>query len=147
MTAHYVYRVFDAEKRLIYVGCTGNLVQRLRFHGYGYTAWWSDQAAKVVAKVYPSQQIARRVESEVIRAERPRWNISGKWSTNADWGEADFEDFILALINSPEFGPGTLRRARRIDDIFYRRHGRRSDIDWSDAEAYIAAGKPNRDVA
>lgn len=31
MNAH-VYRVYDGDGRLIYVGCTGNLIQRLRYH-------------------------------------------------------------------------------------------------------------------
>lgn len=123
MSAHYVYRVYDSESRLIYVGCTGNLPQRLQVHGYGYTAWWNSQATKVAAKVYPSKAIAREAESSAIRSERPRWNITGKWGTNADWSEGEFHDFMTALLHSPEFGPGTLRRAHRVADIYKARFG------------------------
>lgn len=138
MAVHYVYRVFDADKRLIYVGCTHSLPQRLRMHGYGYSAWWSNQAVKVTAKVYPNKQTARSAEAAAIHAERPRWNITGKWATNADWTESEFHDFVTALLNSPEFGPRTLRRARRVADVYRKRSGRLLDVDWDEAERSIA---------
>lgn len=139
MAAHYVYRVYDAEGRLIYVGSTGNLVQRLRFHSYGYTAWWNYQASKTVAKVYPDERAARDAEMAAIRSERPRWNITGKWCTNADWTETEFSDYVEALLNSPEFGPGTLRRARRVAAVCRDRIGRDLPVDWDSAQSAIDA--------
>ena len=130
MSAHYVYRIYDTDRRLIYVGSSGNLAQRLRMHGYGYTTWWAPQAAKVVAKVYRSKVEATSAELLAIRNERPRWNITGKWCTNADWTEAEFHDFVTALLRSPEFGPGTLRRAYRVAEVFRRRTGRDLNIAW-----------------
>lgn len=134
MSAHYVYRVYDADGRLIYVGSTRNLTQRLRMHAYGYTAWWNSQAVKTVAKVYKTEREARDAESAAIRSERPRWNITGKWWSNSDWTEDDFLDFVAALLNSPEFGPGTLRRARRVAETYRKRTGRELLVDWSSAE-------------
>ncbi|MDO3401927.1 hypothetical protein QWI29_17945 [Mycolicibacterium neoaurum] len=106
-------------------------------HRYGYSAWWNDQAAKVVAKVFQGERAARDAELAAIREERPRWNITGKWATNADWSEQDFSDFVTALLNSPEFGPGTLRRARRVARAFTLRTGRHLLVDWDEAQRYI----------
>lgn len=135
---YYVYRVFDAAGRLIYVGCTKDLNRRLRYHQYGYTAWWNSQAVKVRAKVFPTKAQALLAESAAIRDERPRWNISGKWCTNRDWTESDFADFVQALLNSPEFGEGTLRRARRVAEEFRRRAGKNLGVDWASAEQVLA---------
>lgn len=138
MAAHYVYRIYDADRRLIYVGCTGNLSQRLAVHRYGYSAWWNSQAVKTVAKVFRTKREALDAEQVAIRSERPRWNISGKWCTNADWTADEFGDFVMALINSPEFGPGTLRRARRVADVYAKRTGQQLDVDWDSADRIIA---------
>lgn len=137
MSAHYVYRVYDHDGRLIYVGFTRNLAQRLQMHRYGYTAWWNNQAAKTVAKVYRTEREARDAEMAAIQSERPRWNITGKWRTNSDWTEAEFLDYIAALLNSPEFGPGTLRRARRIAGVYQKRTGRTLLVDWDSAQTEI----------
>lgn len=137
--AHYVYRVYDRDGRLIYVGCTRNLVQRLQMHHYGYTAWWNGQAAKTVAKVFQSKRSALDAEMAAIKAERPRWNITGKWATNADWCEAEFSDFVTALLNSPEFGVGTLRRAKRVAEVYRQRTGKELPVDWESAQRCIDA--------
>lgn len=75
MSAHYVYRVYDRDGRLIYVGSTRNLFQRLRMHRYGYTAWWNAQAAKTVVKVFRSGAAARAAERAAIRPSGPQVRI------------------------------------------------------------------------
>lgn len=75
MSAHYVYRVFDHAGRLIYVGSTANLFQRLKSHR---SKWWAPQARKVVAKVHPDRRTALNAELKAIKDEQPRWNVQGR---------------------------------------------------------------------
>ena len=82
MTAYYVYRVYDGDRRLIYVGQTRHLMGRLSAHQA--TSWWAPQAAKVKAQVVTGQSEARLAELEAIRSEKPRWNMQGRGS-RSDW--------------------------------------------------------------
>lgn len=70
-THPYVYRVYDADG-LIYVGATRRLWYRLREHQR--YSWWAPTVTKVVAKVCPTIEAAKRRETEAILRESPRWN-------------------------------------------------------------------------
>ena len=94
MSAH-VYRIFDGENRLIYVGSTRGLFARLAAHRS--QAWWAYQAAKVKASVYPSIEDARTAERLAIRVENPRWNIMGRWQSRFGWTLGDYRDYITAI--------------------------------------------------
>lgn len=100
MCAHYVYRVYDRDGCLIYIGCSKDLFARLAAHAT--TSWWADQACSVVAKVYPSRQIARDVERRSIANERPRWNLTGAWKSNRNWTRANYEDYVTSYQNQRE---------------------------------------------
>lgn len=98
MSAHYVYRCYDDDGRLVYVGCTSNLNLRLRAHGYDEFSWWSGQVVKVKAKVYPDVEAGRRAEKQAIWTEHPRWNVKQRWECNrSDWTEADYTDYWTAI--------------------------------------------------
>lgn len=94
----YVYRCFDDNGRLVYVGYTGNLFERLRSHA---TAWWAPQVVKVKASVYSSRVDARAVERHAIASESPRWNFQGRWQSNSLWDRTDFHDYVQARSASP----------------------------------------------
>lgn len=96
MTAAYVYRCFDTDGRLVYVGLTEQLFQRLDTH-YRYT-WWAPQVARVRATVYPNRERARRVERTAILEERPRWNVSGVQSAvcRDSWAPENYHDYVFA---------------------------------------------------
>jgi hypothetical protein len=70
---HYtVYRLFDADGRLLYVGCTGNLSQRLHHHRL-YRPWWSEVSLTMVEH-FDTKAEALATEREAIDSEGARYN-------------------------------------------------------------------------
>jgi excinuclease UvrABC nuclease subunit len=78
---HYVYRCYDAEGHLVYVGCTSQLFKRLDYHRR-YSVWAS-QITNVTAKVYPNQRLALAKERMAIVEENPLYNVAGKSAPKA----------------------------------------------------------------
>lgn len=93
---HWVYRCFDIEGRLIYVGSTTNVFNRLQQHQN--TSWWAPTVAKVNSAVYANGILARAVERVAIRDEIPRWNKAGKWVGRGRWLESDWHDWFTTLL-------------------------------------------------
>jgi transcriptional regulator with XRE-family HTH domain/predicted GIY-YIG superfamily endonuclease len=69
-----LYRFFDAEDVLLYIGITDNTARRWNAHK-GDKSWWPDVARKAV-EWYDNQQDAADVEWRAIRAEQPLHNIA-----------------------------------------------------------------------
>lgn len=93
---HHVYRCFDANGRLLYVGSSANLFGRLAQHRA--TSWWAPTVAKVNAEVYPNGIAARDVERRAIREEVPRWNKAGKWAGRHLWTQEDWNDWLTTCL-------------------------------------------------
>lgn len=110
MSAAWVYRCYDAGGRLIYVGSTQDLGQRMRDHNA--RAWWAGQVTSVQARPYPSRPEALAAEREAIRTENPRWNTSGKWAHRSEWSLQDALDYVTAIRR--RHTPMTLERARHL---------------------------------
>lgn len=70
---HVVYRVYDADERLLYIGVTVDLKNRLRVHGY-QSPWYVD-AARVDAESFPDRPTAFDAEAYAIREEAPLHNV------------------------------------------------------------------------
>ena len=70
-----VYRFFDADGRLLYVGMTGNIQLRWRTHAAD-KPWWPEVARQATVW-YETRAEAAVAESEAIRGEDPLYNISG----------------------------------------------------------------------
>lgn len=69
---HYVYRAYDADGTLLYVGVTYN--PPLRFHLHAKTSvWWPDMA-RVRLIVFPNRAYALEKEREAIWFEMPLHN-------------------------------------------------------------------------
>lgn len=92
---HYVYRHYDADDRLIYVGCTNNPPARLRAHRK--SSWWGAQIARSTHIVFPNRQKALDKEREAIALEQPRWNVKGRWPYRNQWAESDYLDYLTAI--------------------------------------------------
>ena len=83
---HYVYRIYDAEDRLIYIGATSNLQERLRGHlavkPLGYHSHpvltVGPRMDRWVATEYPTRAEAFAAERAAIAAERPELNTQHK---------------------------------------------------------------------
>jgi predicted GIY-YIG superfamily endonuclease len=76
---HYVYRIFDAADRLLYVGCTEDVTTRLFFHCQISTpseASWEIKRdmARHTSQEYPSKAAAHAAEIHAIRTEMPLLN-------------------------------------------------------------------------
>lgn len=69
MTSHAVYIFRDAAGRVLYVGATGNLPQRLTFHGDSKP--WFSEVASVSIEHFPNRGAALAREAELIEALTP----------------------------------------------------------------------------
>lgn len=98
MSARFVYRVFDQAGRLIYVGETGNLVQRLEHHYLN--TWWAPQIGRTKASVFKNREDALAAERAAIRDEDPRWNITGAWRRHRTWTEDRYVDYVTAYLQN-----------------------------------------------
>lgn len=107
MSAAHLYRCFDADGRLLYVGCTVNL--RHRFDAHRRESWWTGMVARVRAEVYPESE-ARRRELYAIRSEGPRFNIAGRWALRFSWTESEYADYLLACEKALAKGNSTAAR-------------------------------------
>lgn len=73
---HYVYRAYDADGVLLYVGCTAYYRTRLEQHASS-SAWWL-YSTDVTWRGYPTRSAARAGEAAAIRSEHPVFNIRGR---------------------------------------------------------------------
>lgn len=90
----YVYRHFDADGRLIYVGCTVSPPQRLEQHRQN--SWWFDQVARTRMIVFPNRDYALEMERQAIAQENPRWNVRGR--DRSLWTADDYRDAHFAMV-------------------------------------------------
>lgn len=70
---HVVYRIYNADDRLLYVGYSGNWPRRLSNHK---RSPWASDAAWYNVRVYPTQREALAAERTAIVYERPAHNSS-----------------------------------------------------------------------
>lgn len=69
---HFVYRAFDADGALLYVGCSLNPEARHREHR-GQSRWYPLAATFKMQGPY-NYDTARQIERDAIRTESPRFN-------------------------------------------------------------------------
>ncbi|WP_202033167.1 DUF3039 domain-containing protein [Nocardioides sp. WS12] len=93
---HFVYRCFDGDDRLIYVGCSASPRQRMDQHRG--SSWWFNQVERTRYVVFNDKDYALGKEREAIATENPRWNLKGR--DRALWTAADYEDIHFAMIQN-----------------------------------------------
>lgn len=69
-----LYRHFDAEGTLLYVGISLSAVKRLSEHMRGSA--WSKSIAKVEISTFPDKKSARQAELAAIETEKPLFNVA-----------------------------------------------------------------------
>jgi len=74
-----LYRFFDADGALLYVGITANLGDRFRAHR-AQQPWWPSVASRTV-ELHEDRWAAAAAEIHAIRTERPAHNIAG-WTSS-----------------------------------------------------------------
>lgn len=70
-----VYRAFDAEDRLLYVGIADDVERRIAAHQGG--SGWFDHAERLVIESHVDRAAAMSAERQIITRERPLWNLQG----------------------------------------------------------------------
>lgn len=68
-----LYRFFDAEGDLLYVGITWNPYRRWQRHAN--KAAWFGSAVRVTCEVFPNEWTALKAEVAAIHSERPIFNL------------------------------------------------------------------------
>lgn len=69
---HVLYRFYDAEDALLYLGITVD--EGVRWLVHAKTEWWP-QVARVAIEKHPDRASAFVAEKAAIKAERPRYNV------------------------------------------------------------------------
>lgn len=76
VTMHYVYRMYNRQNKLIYVGCTTDLKRRIRQHKR--ESLWIRKAHRYTFEEYSSKEEGRAAEARIIMDERPWYNTQWK---------------------------------------------------------------------
>jgi hypothetical protein len=87
-----MYRVFDRDGRLIYIGQSINLPLRISEHR-SQRWWWKLLTRRIQIQVFPSQDAAKAAEKVAIQEETPVFNSMGygNWRDNPYWSQADHD--------------------------------------------------------
>lgn len=117
---HFVYRCYDTNGALIYVGCSVN--PKVRVEGHRLNAWWGDQIATTRNLVFPDADSALYRERKAIYIEKPRHNVKNRWYKGDErehWTLDDYLHFENALDHVERLGERTARlilevRAERL---------------------------------
>lgn len=73
-----LYRVFDGQERLLYVGISDDPWNRLGRHR---NAGWTHHAVRITLETHASREAAAAAELAAIRGEDPVWNNQGRNAT------------------------------------------------------------------
>lgn len=71
---HAVYRLFDKDKQLLYIGCSMELKARMQHHKHSKP--WACDIDVVRLEWFPDEILARRAEAAAIISEQPRYNLA-----------------------------------------------------------------------
>jgi predicted GIY-YIG superfamily endonuclease len=82
MRGAVVYRVYDVNDALLYIGSAVNFAVRLATHGQ--RALWRARIARIATKWFPTRQEALAAETAAIKTEFPRWNIRDRSPRHPD---------------------------------------------------------------
>ncbi len=73
MTDHALYRFFDGDGQLLYIGITHDAHRRFQQHA-GRKPWWSD-VRQILLEVYPDRESVLAAETRAIIDEKPLHNV------------------------------------------------------------------------
>jgi hypothetical protein len=68
----HLYRHYDFDGKLLYVGVSNNVLGR--WDGHKHKATWADQVAVITVDHYPTREEAEDAEANAIITEKPRFN-------------------------------------------------------------------------
>ena len=73
MTETVLYRAFNAEGDVIYIGISSRITQRTRAHDLG--SHWFDDVVRIELEHHPTREEALAAEATAIGTEKPRHNV------------------------------------------------------------------------
>jgi predicted GIY-YIG superfamily endonuclease len=120
---HFVYRHYDEQGVLLYVGCTFD--PRTRAAAHKANSWWFDQVATTRLIIFPDREYALQREREAIADEHPLFNIRGRWPHRAMWEPEHYVNYYRALVSDPE---AASRRGAHVSKVVAEAK-RRYDLD------------------
>lgn len=123
-----LYRHFDREGKLLYVGISFHAFNRLMGHKQ---AKWFEQISRVEIENFPDRRSAELAEIKAIREERPIHNIS-----NVPIEEMTKEDAVAMGLSLKRF---EIRKAAAE-----RRNQPPEQIDWAAAKKRLEEILPKR---
>lgn len=97
--SHYVYRYFNCDGRLLYIGCSKDPWTRYRSHRQD-SRLWIDEVARGKISVFPSQAEALSAEKAAIIAEKPIYNRQFRWDYRDGWTQQDYIDYTLGFLRT-----------------------------------------------
>lgn len=71
-SAYFVYRLYAADGTLLYVGSTGNVLERLGSHAADKL--WASQVVSVRVEAFAQRSAALAAERQAVRREKPHHN-------------------------------------------------------------------------
>jgi excinuclease UvrABC nuclease subunit len=81
---HSVYRCYDADGVLLYIGCSYQVEKRLKWHTTS-SAHWFQHVADVKVQQYANRSEGLAAELEAIITEEPVFNVKGVSSWSIQW--------------------------------------------------------------
>lgn len=124
-----VYRHFDADQRVLYIGATGDHRERTRQHKR--RSPWFAKVIFVRAQPYATIEEARAAEKRAIAEERPPFNISDSSGRPRRYGDIMFARFLdgtfdrIAVVLDPSEDRADFMR-RAVEKELERREKRES---------------------
>lgn len=121
-----LYRCFDKDGGLVYVGISGAVSSRLGSHKSA-SAWFKF-VVRIEIERFPDRAAAEEAERAAIATEEPQYNIRGRWGNGVDLNSYIFPDhhsFVMYGIFK-EKAEASGRCWREVKEDFDRRF---RDID------------------
>ena len=117
---HVLYRIYDSDDALLYVGATTNPGGRFRFHAASQR-WWQ-VAAKITLEHFDGVDELAAAELAAIKAEDPRFNrmhtdrpwVGGPRRRNDETRVFQRADGMWTGVVELPAGPDRKRRQRRV---------------------------------
>lgn len=109
-----VYRMYDADGRLLYVGMTNNTDVRWKWHAQS-GGWWHRMASSTV-EWHPDRAAARRHEAAAIKAEAPVFNAMHAAAGPHDVPLSDARSKLSKIVDQVRI----LREARWLTRMGHR---------------------------
>lgn len=86
----FLYRYFDEDDELLYIGITDNLADRT--HEHAWSSSWMDFAVRSTIERYKTRKEAEELEVQAIRSERPLFNMA---HNDAPGAERRLIDYLI----------------------------------------------------